>query len=56
MTTLSELFPGNMGRMKMARVILMLRKPAIGKMDPNTPLPADLEREVRGAIQQLDRR
>lgn len=56
MTTLAELFPGNMGRMKMARVILMLKQPALGKMNPNDPLPADMERQIRDAIQKLDRR
>ena len=56
MATLQELFPGNMGRMQMARVILMMRKPEIGRMSPTAPLPPDLERQIRDSIARLKQR
>ncbi len=53
--TLESLFPGNIGKLRIARLILFLGMPELAGMDRSAPLtPAVAERLKQGAL-ELDR-
>lgn len=52
--TMQQLFPDAMARMKLARVILRLRKPELKSMPPNVPLPPELLAQVQGALREIE--
>jgi len=54
-TTLKELFPGNMGRLRFIRVMLRARIPQLAKHDWETPLTPELLERVRAGIAQDER-
>ena len=51
-STLKDLFPGNLGRMRLQRVGLRLGMPELAKMDVNQRLEPMLERRIRAALRQ----
>ena len=54
MATLNDLFPGNLGRLTLLRVILRVGMPELRQIDPNKPLDPLLERRLRQAIRQVE--
>lgn len=52
--TITDLFPGNIGRMKLTRVILKLRKPELREFGPGDALPADLTALLQKTIKELE--
>lgn len=48
--TIEEIFPGNVGRLVMARVILRLRMPELARMARNATVSPTLESQLRAAI------
>jgi hypothetical protein len=54
MTTLNQLFPGNLGRLKLLRVMLRLGLDDLPKMNPNTPLEPMLEARIRQALREVE--
>ncbi|MDE0883405.1 MAG: hypothetical protein OSB21_12500 [Myxococcota bacterium] len=54
MTTLNQLFPGNLGRLKLLRVMLRLGMPELSKYNANQPLEPMLERRVRQALHEVE--
>lgn len=52
--TLEQLFPGNVGRMKLTRVILRLKRPDLRDMTPTAPLPADLLSLLQKTLKELE--
>lgn len=55
MTTLDDLFPGNLGRMKKIRVALRLKMPDLMKMDGTKPLEKDLAAKLKKAVLETER-
>jgi len=53
--TLSELFPGNVGRVELTRVALRLRRPDLLRMKPNAQLDADTVNKLQSALAQVRR-
>lgn len=53
--TLSQLFPGNVGRVELTRVALRLRRPDLLKMNPNTQLDAATTEKLQAALTQVRR-
>ncbi len=52
--TLAELFPGNLGRMKMIRVMLRLKMPKLMEMDHTKSLPAELLSKITQTIAEIN--
>ena len=55
MATLNDLFPGQSGRLRLIRVMLMLRRPELKRIPRDQPLPQDLERELVAALATVRR-
>ncbi|MEQ8454259.1 MAG: hypothetical protein RLO52_09810 [Sandaracinaceae bacterium] len=51
--TMEDLFPGNMGRMLMIRVMLKMRRPDLRDMPRTAPLEASLVAELETTIRQV---
>lgn len=51
--TMEDLFPGNMGRMLMIRVMLKMRRPDLRDMPRTTPLEPSLVAELESTIRQV---
>jgi hypothetical protein len=54
-TTLSDLFPGNMGRLQFVRVMLRLFHPGLDEFPWDEPLPAELLEKISSAIEDDER-
>jgi len=54
MATLNQLFPGNLGRLKLLRVVLKLGMPELKGHNPNQPLDPMLERRIRQALREVE--
>jgi len=54
MSTLNQLFPGNLGRLKLLRVMLRLGMPELRSQNPNLPLDPMLERRIRQALREVE--
>ena len=52
--TLEDLFPGNIGRMKLTRVILRLKRPDLRALPPSAPLAPDLADLLQKTIKELE--
>lgn len=52
--TLEQLFPGNIGRMRLTRVILRLKRPDLRDLDPTAPLQAELLSLLRQTLKDLE--
>jgi len=53
MATLQDLFPGRLGRLDLARVILKLRMPELADMAMSDELPQELSVKLRAALSQV---
>jgi hypothetical protein len=51
---LSDLFPGNLGRLKLIRVMLRVGMPQLSKMNPATDLDPQLEALLRQALRDVE--
>ena len=54
MATLNQIFPGNLGRLKLLRVVLKLGMPELKHMNPNQSLDPMLERRIRQALYEVE--
>jgi hypothetical protein len=54
-TTLEQIFPGTVGRLKLIRVLLRLKMPELAKMDPNQTLAPALASQIRGTLVEIER-
>ena len=54
MATLNHMFPGNLGRLKLFRVMLRLGMPELRGHNPNEPLDPLLERRIRQALREVE--
>ena len=55
MNTLMELFPGDMGRVRLTRVALKLRMPALLKMQPEQLLDSALLTRLTNCLAEVQR-
>ncbi len=55
MATLNELFPGQVGRLQLIRVMLKLRRPELKRLDRDKPLPAELEEQLIRTLKTVRR-
>lgn len=53
--TLEELFPGKMGRVKLSRIAVKLRRPDLLKMAPDAQIDNKLAASLRVALQSIDK-
>ena len=54
MAKLNDLFPGNLGRLKLIRVMLRVGMPQLSKMDPGSVLDPQLEALLRQALRDVE--
>lgn len=54
MVTLAELFPDNVGRMALARVVLKLKMPELISVDTAVELDDDLCAKIRAALDEIE--
>ena len=54
MASLNQIFSGNLGRLKLLRVVLKLGMPELKQMNPNQPLDPMLERRIRQALSEVE--
>lgn len=55
MSTIGELFPGNMGRVQLTRVALKMRMPALMQMAPHQPLDAVLLTKLTHCLAEVQK-
>lgn len=53
--TLNDLFPGQAGRLQLIRVMLMLRRPDLKSLARDRELPAELETQLKLALDRVRR-
>lgn len=53
--TLSELFPGNVGRVELTRVAVRMRRPDLLRMPPTVQLDTATAQQLQAALAQVRR-
>jgi len=53
LTTLDELFPGALGRLRLTRVAMLLKDRSLLDEDPKKALPGDKVRKIKSALEEL---
>jgi len=55
MVSIASLFPGNTGRVTLARVAVRLRKPELLEMSPHKELDAELVKRIEQALEIINK-